>query len=445
MRGQRTTLLGAVVSTSLLAGAAAAQPRCPPLAPPAGVVIEVFPEQSGSLAAIVSAAAAGTTVVLHDGLYAMDSGDAASRLVFRVPDVTLRSASGVRHAVVLDGGYVTGELISVRASNVTIADLTLTRAYYHPIHVSGSPGDPVYGTLVHNVRIVDPGEQAIKINPVEDGWADNGVVQCSHIELTESGRIQIRNGCYTGGIDAHAARGWIVRRNRIQGFWCDSGLSEHGIHFWRASRDTLVEDNVIADCARGIGFGLGEQGGARIYADDPYPEIVEKGHIDGIIRNNFVAAADPGLFASSFGFDTGIGLEQAPGGRLLHNSVAAAEPPASSSMEWRFAGTIAEVSNNLTTHALKARDGATATLAGNLAGVPATWFAEVARADLHLSEAGAAAVDAGVPLSPGAADFDLDGQPRDALPDVGADELADEIFADGFEGGDASAWSSTPG
>jgi hypothetical protein len=59
------------------------------------------------------------------------------------------------------------ELIS-SASNVVIADLTLREAYDHPIHVSGNPA-PITGTLLHNLRLVDPGQQAIKINPVGQG------------------------------------------------------------------------------------------------------------------------------------------------------------------------------------------------------------------------------------------------------------------------------------
>lgn len=442
-------LARAVVVVTLLcslvvawAGPGECQPVCTPLASPSQEsVVEVTPAEAASLAAIVAAAASGTTIVLHDGFYDLSAGDYASRLTFDSPGVTLRSASGRAEQVVLDGGYVTGELVSIRASNVTIADLTLKRAYYHPIHVSGRSGSPISGTLIHNLHIVDPGEQAIKINPVEDGWADDGIIECSHIELTATGRSQIRNSCYTGGIDAHAARGWIVRRNRIEGFWCANGLSEHAIHFWRAARDTLVEQNVILDSARGIGLGLGPLGGSRLYPDDPYPQVPDKGHIDGVVRNNFIAASDANLFASEFGFDTGIGLEQATGARVLHNSVAATQTPASSSIEWRFTGTVAEVSNNLATHSLKPRDDALAILQGNLSGVPTTWFVDVPAGDLHLAAAGAAAVDAGTPLSAASANDDIDREWRDSHPDVGADERFAALFRDGFESGDLSAWN----
>ena len=170
----------AVLLAVMPLGSARAQPSCPSLPPPAGATIEVTPAQADDLRAIVAGAAAGTTILLHDGVYAMDAGDAVSRLVFATPGVTLRSLSGNRDAVVLDGNYQTNELIAIQASNVVIADLTLREAYDHPIHVAGNPA-PITGTVLHNLRVVDPGQQAIKINPVGQGWADSGTIECSAI------------------------------------------------------------------------------------------------------------------------------------------------------------------------------------------------------------------------------------------------------------------------
>ena len=376
-----TILIPAAIAVAVGAARAGAQPACDPLPPPSGAVIEVTPGQAGSLAGIVAGAAGGTTILLRNGTYDLSGGDAASRLAFATPGVTLRSASGNRDAVVLDAAYETNELISIYASQVTIADLTLKRAFDHPIHVSGGAGQPISGVLIHNVHIIDPGQQAIKVNPVADGYVDQGTVECSRIELTDAGRRQIRDSCYTGGIDVHQTRGWVVRRNRIEGFWCNDGLSEHGIHFWRGCRDTRVEENVIVDCARGIGFGLGAGGDGRTYPDDPYPGIGYLGHIDGIIRNNFIAAADARLFASPDGFDTGIGLEQARGTEEVHNTVASTQTPLSSSIEWRFGNTLVAVSNNLVSHRLLPREGAQATRVGNLEHAPLAWFSDVASGD----------------------------------------------------------------
>lgn len=435
----RNSWLWLLIGAGLSVGPIRAQPYCSPGSPPSGTFIEVVPAQSDSLRQIVADAAAGSVIALHPGTYDMDLGDASSRLVFDTPGVTLTSYDGDRDSVVLDGHYQTNELISIHASDVSIIAVTLQRAYDHPIHVSGTAGHPITGVVLRDLRIVDPGQQAIKINAVGDGYADDGLVECSHIELTPVGRAQVRDNCYTGGVDAHAARGWVVRGNRIEGFWCAGGLSEHAVHFWRASRDTLVEQNVIVDCARGVGFGLGDQGGSRFYPDDPYPEIANKGHVDGIIRNNFIATADAGLQSSGSGFDVGVGLEQAHGARVFHNSIASSQPPRSSSIEWRFTATSAAVVNNLVTHNLKQRDGGQASLAGNLTDAPSHWFASVALGDLHLASDTAAAIDAGAGIAPGLADRDVDDEIRFGPRDVGADERG-PIFSDGFESGDTTGW-----
>ena len=439
----RLRVVATLALAASLASPALAQLPCDPLPPPTGVVVDVYPADAPSLAGIVAAAASGTTIRLHDGYYDLSCGDAGCRLAFSTPGVTLRSASGNRDGVVLDGAYLTNELVSIYAGGVVIADLTLMHAYDHPLHISGLAGSPISGILLHNLRVVDPGQQGIKVNPNVDGYVDDSTLECSSIELTDAGRTFIRDNCYTGGIDVHMAQGWLVRRNRISGFWCNDGLSEHGIHFWRSCRDTVVEENVILDCARGIGFGLGSTGTARVYPDDPYPGVGYKGHIDGVIRNNFVAVASAGLLASPDGFDTGIGLEQAYGAKVVHNTVASTQEPLSSSIEWRFPNSVVEVFNNLASSDLLARDGASAVAGGNLEYAPLIWLTDVAAGDLHLTAAAGAAVDAGVLLPAGLADTDFDGDVRDASPDVGADELGTgAIFDDGFESGDTSAWAN---
>ena len=436
----RRWVSAAVLLAALPLGTARAQPSCPSLPPPAGATIEVTPGEADNLRAIVAGAATGTTILLHDGVYNMDAGDGVSRLVFSTPGVSLRSLSGDRDAVVLDGNYQTNELIAIQASNVIVADLTLREAYDHPIHVSGNPA-PITGTVLHNLRVVDPGQQGIKINPIGQGWADSGTIECSSIELTDAGRPFVRDNCYTGGIDAHAAWGWLVRRNRISGFWCPAGLSEHAIHFWNASRDTVVEENVIVDCARGVGFGLLEVSGDRAYPDDPYPGVGYLGHIDGVIRNNFIAAADPDLLQSDFGFDAGIALEQSRNTWVMHNSVASTAAPFSS-IEWRFANTLVQLVNNLVTHNLRERDGnPQAVLAGNLEGAELGWFQSVAQGDLHLVGEALPPVDAGAAVAAGLADRDIDLEARPAARDIGADEVVAALFADGFESGGPNAWS----
>ena len=416
------------------------QQGCPSLPRANGNTITVGPAQAASLRNIVADADTGTTILLLDGVYDMSHGDSTSRLVFSTPGVTLRSSTGNPANVVLDGAYNTNELISIYASDVVIADVTLKRAYDHPIHISGLPGEPIANILIHGVVVIDPGQQAIKINANQNGYADYGTIECSRIQLTPQGRGQVRDGCYTGGIDAHKARGWTIRRNRIEGFWCQNGLSEHGIHFWSTSRDTLIEENSIINCARGIGLGLRETSATRSYPDNPYPNAGYLGHIDGIVSNNFISAFDPALLGSSSGFDVGIAMEQARGARILHNTVGSTSAPYSS-IEWRFANTSVEIINNLVTHNLRPRDGAFATTATNLEYADSDWFLDLTAGELHLSPRASSPLNSGTVQNPVVVPFDIDHQLRDSQPDIGADEMGlPTLFRDGFESGTLEEW-----
>ncbi len=399
---------------------------CEPLPMPTEGIVSVTTADMGSLDSIVAGASTGETLVLEDGTYTIDG----QVLHFATPGVTLRSASGNREAVVIDANYGSGEIALISASDVTIADVTLREATWHPIHVVSTDEHGVTGTLIYNVHVIDPGQQAIKVNPHEArvNFVDDGEVACSRITMTDDGRPHV-SGCYTGGFDAHWARGWIIRDSIWEGFWCETGLSEHGIHLWTGSRDTIVERNVLIDNARGIGFGLGESGVGRTYTDDPCPGADYVGHYGGVIRNNFIVVTREEVFSSDSRFDCGICVEQACGVEILHNTVASSSWPSSSSIEWRFANTDATIKNNLATHGLVRRnDASPASLGpadGNLESVPETLFQDLGTADLHLVSTATAAIDQGVALGAGACTHDIDGDERDGSPDIGADEFVD--------------------
>ena len=382
--------------------------RCQKLPAPTGNIIRVSTESD--LLQAVSNAQSGDVILLADGDYFLGG----SQLNFRVDGVSMRSESGNPEAVTIDGEYQTGEIVAISANDITIAEVTLTKAYYHPIHVTGRDNANISGTHIYRVRVVDGAEQAIKINSSGAGYyTDYGKIECCHIELTDAGRPHVRNNCYTGGVDAHEAWGWEIRDNHIEGFWCDTGLSEHGIHMWQCCRDTLVERNTIVDCARGIGFGMGDSGVERDYPDNPYPGVGYVGHYDGIIRNNFI-------FATIDGFDSGITLEQARGSKVVHNTVVSLQQPFNC-IEWRWDNTDVEIKNNLVSHNLMPRGG-TADLAGNLENAPASVFENRNAGELHLVSGAASCIDQGVSLPAGLCDEDIDGDTRDANPDVGADE-----------------------
>ena len=401
--------------------------HCPPLAPPTGRIVNVSTEIE--LRDAVNEGIPDTTILVADGTYHLGQFD--YYLWMDTPNVTLRSQSGNRESVILDDAYSRSEIVTVAASGVTIAGLTIKRAGTHPIHVTSSDSGDTLETLIYDVHIIDPGQQAIKINPhsAQIYFPDDGEIACSRLELTAAGRLAVWNingSCYTGGIDAHQARDWVIRDNEIDGFWCSNGLSEHGIHLWRGCRDTLIQRNILSDNARGIGFGLATSGEARTYADDPCPSA-GGGYVDhygGIIRNNFVFASSSMLFGSEYGFDCGICLWQACGAQVLHNTVASTQAPFSS-IEWRFDHTDVDIVNNLVTHNLNDRGG-TYREAGNLEDGPLSLFTDGLGGDLHLTSSAISAIDMGVPVAQGLCDDDIDGdlRPVGLARDIGADEYS---------------------
>jgi hypothetical protein len=243
--GVLVTSLGPLLS-SISHEAWGAGPACPPLGPPpdGDVIINVTPAEASDLPSIVSAAASHTTILLADGYYPIPSF-----LRFNNPYVTLRSASGERDAVVLDAGYSSGaaELAYVDVDHITIADLTLQRVWYHPVHVSGG-GNHV---TLYNLKLRDGREQFVKVNQNEGQYADFGLAACNHLELTDSGRNFIEENptpgflCYTGGFDLHQTWAWVIRDNVVKDIYCtNGGLAEHAIHFFKSNRDPIVERNL---------------------------------------------------------------------------------------------------------------------------------------------------------------------------------------------------------
>lgn len=358
-------------------------------------------------AAVVNANAGGDkTILIADGAYDM-SGEA---LYITADGVTVRGQSGNRGEVVLDSHYVAGGtsgIFRIVSSNVTIADMTLKRPYYHAVHISPNGADTA-GVLLDNLHIVDPGEQAVKINADARDNAtysvNDSAIQNCLIELTDAGRSNLTYSgypCYTGGIDAHWAQNWAVRDNVIKGFWCGDGLSEHGIHFWNNSGNILVERNTIIDCDRGIGFGLGLDG-----------------NTGGVIRNNMISHGPDRGFA-----DAGISIESTPGAQVYNNTVYHEHDyPA---IEYRFPGSSGIlITNNLSNRSIWQRDGASGQAAGNIGSAQTSWFEDVPAGDLHLASAVEAVVDKGLAVSGLADDFDGEKRPQGAGYEIGADELA---------------------
>jgi hypothetical protein len=343
------------------------------------------------VAAIERANAEGNLeILLEDGIYTLDD-----MLWVEGVNVTVRGRSGNRDAVVIEGGGMSGpvsHVLNVTGDYFSAEDMTIGRVANHGIQIHGD-ADCDYPRVI-NVRFINTGEQMLKVSydPGNTAASDGGLVENCLFEYTAGVGPQY----YIGGVDAHRAYDWTIRGNTFRSIRSpEADLAEHAIHFWSDSRGTVVEKNVITDCDRGIGFGLGE-----------------RGHDGGMIRNNFVHTTR----------DVGIGLENASGACVYNNSLYTEGYP--NSVEYRFGGTSGvSIINNLANAAITSRDGGSGTLDANVTGAEADWFVDSTAGDLHLASAIPSVVDRGQTLADVADDIDGHTRPQGRAYDIGADEL----------------------
>ncbi|MBF0469219.1 MAG: right-handed parallel beta-helix repeat-containing protein, partial [Desulfamplus sp.] len=288
----------------------------------------------------ITARKGNVVILLDDGEYVL-----SDQFMVGGDHVTVRSLNGDASKVIVKGKGMNGNVphvFSVYKKYFTVEDITIGWVRNHAIQVHGEL-DADY-PVIRNVHFRDTYEQMLKVSysRTQPDFSDGGIVEnCSFIYTAGVGPQW-----YIGGVDAHKSKGWIVRNNLFQDIKSPtSSLSESAIHFWSGSTDTLVEKNVIIDCDRGIMFGL-----------DNSP------HYGGIIRNNFVhATRDVGIYAAN-----------TLNGKIYNNTVFA-DSGYFNAIEYRFADTSVDISNNLTNKAISKRDNAVATLSNNVDYASETW------------------------------------------------------------------------
>lgn len=415
-----------------------AQQPCADWIDPHAASVEV--STAAELAAAVRNAASGTTVIAAPGVYKI-----AATLQFTKADVTLRSKTGKREDVVLDGNKggtpldpaeFLNEVIAVSASGVVIADVTVRYARHHDIHAYAPASGGIARLLLRNLHVYDAGEQLIKVNSnglSPPAWVDSSVLECSRIEFKDNSVMEAQgDGFYTGGLDLHGGRGWAVRGNLFRNIQREGKLMEHAVHMWSKSRGAVIEGNRFEDVVRAIGLGMKTEAAAleRSYPDGkgdaPYFDFLE-----GMVRNNVIWNR-PGVHLES-----GIELMNVLDVAVLHNTVVSADKPFTS-IEYRWPNTRVELKNNLVSHNIMARDGALAAAEANVVNAAPSLFRNGATGDLHLSGQAASAIaiviDKGAPLAAGMAPLDGDGKVRDGKPDIGAFESGTGDVAVGRSG-----------
>lgn len=391
-------LIGALTPAAL--EGAAARPA-PPLPPPSGTVVNVSTE--AQLQAAVAALTSNTTILIAPGTYTLTN---TLYVNGTFANVALRGSSGNADDVVIAGrGMTNGNYGNVpygiwtggSVQGITIANLTIRDFYYHPIIFNGGTQSP----RVYNVRLVNAGQQFIKSNPDSSGGGvNNGLVEYTVIEYDTTSRDD-----YTNGVDVHGGQNWIIRHSLFRNIRAPQGqLAGPAILMWNGSSNSIVDGNTFIDCQREIALGLI----ARVTPHD---------HSGGIVRNNFIyrSAAVAG--------DVAIGVFDSPNTQVLHNS-AVLSGTYPNAVEYRFAGsTGVSIANNLFDAAIAARDGASASKAGNYTTASAALFVNPAAGDLHLRAGAGVAIDK-VPLVANCAtDWDGSNRPSGAAADIGADEF----------------------
>jgi hypothetical protein len=290
------------------------------------------------------------------------------------------------------------------------------------IHVAGSSEAGIASdALVYRVVLEDPGLAGLKINIGGGQPADDGTLACSTVTLTDAGRADAGSDCAAlSGVLGVGVFGWTIRDNTFTDLWCQTGQVGAAVGFIETSAHNVIERNLIRDCTRGIALGVHEQfEPVRDYGQAPCGD----GYFDvlgGEIRNNMVVATGTGIATSEAAFYAGIGLWNVCDTQVVHNTVVSAIETFTS-IEYRFDRTQARVLNNLVSDEIIDRDGAGVPVAGNLQGVDLNNFVDPLGGDVHILP-DSAAVDAGVALGEQAVLHDIDGDPRDDRPDVGADE-----------------------
>ena len=363
---------------------------------PSGNVVNV--STAAQLRSAVASIASDTTIVIAPGTYALSSPLSINGAF---TNVGIRGASGNRDDVVLvgkgmsgpdDGGTPFGIWVGGDVRGVVIANLTIRDIYSHPIMLNSGTQSP----LIHNVRLVNAGQQFIKANPDgAGGGVDNGIVQYSVIEYETTSR-----DAYTNGVDVHTGDNWIIRHNLFRNVRAPQGLAGPAILIWNGSTNTLVDGNTFLNCQREIALGLVER--------------TPNDHAGGIVRNNFIYREVPG--------DAAVSLGDSPNTQVLHNTILISRTYANP-IEYRFPDTSGVViANNVLDGAIARRDGASGTVSGNYTSATTALFVNPAAGDLHVTAEAAALLNQVATVSTYAA-ADWDGDPRPiGSADLGADE-----------------------
>jgi hypothetical protein len=373
----------------------------PTLPAPTGTVVNV--STVSQLQNAVANLQSGTTIMIAPGTYNLTGS-------LMVPqnrtNVAIRGATGNRDDVVIRGNGMTGGSVPFgiwtgNVNGVTIADLTIRDVTDHGIILNAGTESP----LIHNVRLLDIGDQMIKSNPDGAlGGVDNGILEYSVMEYSSGWAPDY----YVAGLDLHTGDNWLIQHNTFKDFRQQSATTDThpALLIWNDSRNARVEGNSFINNDRDISLGL--EGASRNNPSVPDQQ-------GGLIENNMISRdtvthGDVAIFVAG------------PNTKVYHNTYYDESGFYPYAIEYRFASTTGvDIRNNLLNRAIRARDGATGTVANNLTTAQASWFVNPGTGDLHLKSTATQAIDQVAALF--ALDYDSQSRPTvGTSADYGADE-----------------------
>jgi len=382
-------------------------PKAPALPPPQGQTIEVSNVQE--LVRALQQVKPGGTILLADGHYMMPR-----YVEINTDNVSLRGASGHRERVVIDGAKSRHrELLGITGcSGVTIADLTIQNIRCNGLKINSQTNVQkvtIYNCIIHNiwqrgvkgVKVPEANREAIRPRQCRIAYCLFYNDRPKRFSDDPSDTTETFNGNYIGGIDVMYAKKWEISNNVFVGIQGRTRTARGAIFIWRDSQDCVIERNIIIDCDAGICLGNPHRAeGTRYHC------------VRCVARNNFVTRAPQG----------GIVTVYTQNCKLLNNTIH--EPGSRLGRLIRFVydndGLLA-ANNLLSGPKIRNESDSKIRIINNFEKDLTTVLVDPSQGNLHLTAHAKGAVDQGVPLAEIA--FDIDGQPRGAKPDIGADEL----------------------
>lgn len=277
---------------------------------------------------VQSTKAGNVTVLIEDGTYELTTG-----LWLTGKNITYKSKSGHRDQVVLTGKFKASHIFWITNDDVTIQDISVGEVKNHAIQIH-SECDADRAKII-NVRFFDTKEQMLKGSGSKNNYfSDDCIVENCLFEFSSGEAYQY----YTGGIDVHKGKNWIVKNNTFKNITYPKGkLTEGAIHFWNYSVGTQIIDNLVLGCDRGIMLGM-----------DQSP------HDAGLIENNQIRVTR----------DVGIYLCQATNTKVIGNTVVI-DSNYKNAIEYRFKTGGTTIEKNIVNRAITSRNSGTATLKDN--------------------------------------------------------------------------------